>query len=211
MTPPEVGADRIAQKAHYRLARCLYEIGRLADALQALDVYQHIMDKNVPSEAESTLRSKILRAIVGRDENPSNPFPREEHTTSTSSLKRAFLYEVKVHDSIAAGYTISYHYDVPTILCTPNPPEVPTRLFLVQLVKKYHEDVMNRKAWVCWKCSAPAVSLVHTPASYLHMQQPIVVDYAQPVCQNGGICDRAAREMMKNEMRLVAELGKRAR
>ncbi|KAF8873606.1 hypothetical protein CPB84DRAFT_1798274 [Gymnopilus junonius] len=211
MTPPGVKVEHIIQKAHLRLARCLYETGRYGDAIKELDTWRETVGNTHHTETESALRSKILQAIVMRDENDNQKSAKRHYLELPSFPRRSLRYEVKVQDRISGDTVIKYDYYVPTALCSPHPPEIPTRLFLIQLLQNHHNDVMGRRQWTCWRCSAPAVSLVHTPASYLHMEEPLVIDYAQPVCKNGGVCDLVARQMMRDEMWLVAELAKSRR
>ncbi len=49
------------------------------------------------------------------------------------------------------------------------------------------------------------MSLVHTPASYIHLSDPQVVRLCAALSASmAGVCEKAAREMMNKEMRLVA-------
>lgn len=72
------------------------------------------------------------------------------------------------------------------------------------LAAKYDKQVLNSRPWVCWNCPARAVGLVHTPASYMHNPEPLIIDIVQPVCANGGACDAAARKMMAEEMNFLS-------
>lgn len=208
----------LTQKAHFRLARCYCELGRYGDAMQEMESYRELIGGQ-PKLAETSLYTKILGGIINREQAagqssspPSAHFPHHargpvHHPTDGKPHAYQLRYEIRVFD-IA---TPIIRYDiVPAALCTSDPPEMQTRIFLANLVKKYHNEVMKLHPWTCWNCPARAVSLVHTPASYIHLSDPQVVDFAQPVCINGGVCEKAAREMMNKEMRLVAAQAKAA-
>jgi hypothetical protein len=180
-----------------------------------------------PAEAESTLRNKIVTAIVARDEKvaadskvPFAPTQTQNYThprrssnktsprlPSDSTGGRVLRYEVKVSTGLSLPDTIVKIDTVPSSLCSMNPPGKPTKAFLAQLVNKHHDAILREKNWTCWNCPRRAVGLVHTPASYLHLAEPLVVDLVQPVCVNGGACEREARKLMDEEMRLAARRG----
>jgi len=194
----EAGSIALTQKAHYRLARCLFELGKLTDAMKEMDKYRDITGGH-QAEAATSLRNKIIQATVARDGKVATELP-----SATNS--RVLRYEVKV-----TGHPVSIVKNdiVPGSLCSMHPPEMPTKMFLAGLVKKYHDAIMQEKNWTCWNCPRKAVSLVHTPASYLHLAEPMVLDFAQPICVNGGECDKEARKMMDEEMRFAAAMGRR--
>ena len=192
------GSIALTQKAHHRLARCLFELGKLADAMKEMDAYRDIPGGRQTDTATS-LRNNILQAIVARDGKVATELP-----SPTNS--RVFRYEVKVTGHPVA---IVKNDTVPNSLCSMHPPEMTTKIFLAELVIKHHDAIMREKNWTCWNCPRKAVSLVHTPASYLHLAEPMVLDFAQPVCVNGGECDKEARKMMDEEMRFAAATGGR--
>ncbi|KDR73019.1 hypothetical protein GALMADRAFT_212979 [Galerina marginata CBS 339.88] len=131
---------------------------------------------------------------------PVSSTPAKDSGSNTNRPTRPLRYEIKVFVNNSLTGLVKYD-QVPIALCSMHPPEVPTKMFLVQLVKKYDREIMDHQAWVCWNCSSPAVGMVHTPASYLHLEEPEVIDYAQPVCINGGPCDVEARKVMAEKMK----------
>ncbi|KAF8234784.1 hypothetical protein L208DRAFT_1078451, partial [Tricholoma matsutake] len=76
-------------------------------------------------------------------------------------------------------------------------PEIPTKRFLADLVTKHDERLMAEREWTCWTCSKSASCTVHAPCSYLHLPNPMVMDF---VCVPGGACDRQAREFFETNM-----------
>ena len=130
--------------------------------------------------------------------------PRKDGKVATElpshTDSKVLRYEVKV---VGHPVSIVKTDTVPRSLCSMYPPEMPTKIFLAQLVKRHHDAIMEEKNWTCWNCRKKAVSLVHTPMSYLHLEESMVVDFAQPVCINGGECDKEARKMMEEEMRFA--------
>ena len=198
--PQNVNASRsiaLTQKAHHRLARCLFELGQLTEAMKEMDTYRDITGGR-QTEVAMSLRNKITQADAARDGKVAT-----ELASATNS--RVLRYEVKV---IGHPVSIIKNDTVPSSLCSMHPPEMPTKIFLAELVKKHHDAIMQEKRWTCWNCPRKAVSLVHTPASYLHLEEPMVVDLVQPVCVNGGECDKEARKMMDEEMRSTAAMGR---
>jgi len=191
-----------------------------------MDIYRDITGGR-PTGAESTLRNKIVMAIVARDEKVAaeskvpfaptqtqnyihsrrSPNKPSRHVPSDSTGGRVLRYEVKISTGPSRLDTIVKMDNVPSSLCSMHPPERSTKAFLAQLVNKHHEAILQQRNWMCWNCPKRAVGLVHTPASYLHLAEPLVVDFVQPVCINGGACDREARRVMDEEMRLAAKRG----
>ncbi|KJA13024.1 hypothetical protein HYPSUDRAFT_50033 [Hypholoma sublateritium FD-334 SS-4] len=106
-------------------------------------------------------------------------------------------YEIRVH---SAPTPIIKYEVIPLELRVLHPPQAQAIRFLAGLAAKYDKQVLNSRPWVCWNCPARAVGLVHTPASYMHNPEPLIIDIVQPVCANGGACDAAARKMMAEEM-----------
>jgi hypothetical protein len=170
-------------KAHFRLARCLCELRKYAEATKEMETYRDLVGGQ-PTPEETSLHARILNARNLRQVRYEiNVFPEDEPPVVIVKLDMA-----------------------PIKLCAPHPPEVPTRKYVASLVKKYDSGVRKSHKWSCWNCPARAVGLVHTPSSYLHLSDPQVIDFAQPVCVNGGACDKAARAMMDYEMRLATSV-----
>ena len=190
------GSIALTQKAHHRLARCLFELGKLTEAMKEMDTYRDIIGRQ--TEVAMSLRTKITQATAARDGKVAT-----ELASATNS--RVLRYAVKV---IGHPVSIIKNDTVPSSLCSVHPPEMPTKIFLAELVKKHHDAIMQEKRWTCWNCPRKAVSLVHTPVSYLHLEEPMVVDLVQLVCVNGGECDKEARKMMDEEMRSAAAIGR---
>ncbi|KAH9487439.1 hypothetical protein JR316_0001515 [Psilocybe cubensis] len=117
-----------------------------------------------------------------------------------STPTRPFRYEVRVFNQESP---IIKEEVVPVALCVARPPEMETRRFLTSLVSKHDRDILNMQPRTCWNCDKQAIGLTHTPASWLHLSDPLVLDFVQPVCENGGACDQAARQMMYEEMTMA--------
>ena len=113
-------------------------------------------------------------------------------------------YEIQV---IGRQRPIVYKDSVPASLTVAAPPKDKTLAFLALLIKKYHDEIMKSQAWKCWKCGKKATSMLHTPMSYLHLKEPMVRDIAQPICCNGGVCDKEGRLMIEEEMREANGMG----
>ncbi|KAH9487454.1 hypothetical protein JR316_0001530 [Psilocybe cubensis] len=191
-------APDVDQKAHFRFALCLFELKRFGEAIKKMDEYREVIGGK-PTAAERELRSKILHAIMDRDQGRC--FPATERSDAVPG--RLLRYEVKVFNN---AHGILFFDDIPEALCSKNPPEIPSRLYAVKLVSKYHNAILKQRDWLCWNCQAPAISFIHSPALYFQLKEPKVVDYAQPICEDGGNCDISARNMMAETMRLTATL-----
>lgn len=108
---------------------------------------------------------------------------------------RPLRYEIRtVFDPIV------YSDEVDSALCVPQPPEIPTKRFLAELATKYEGRLMAEREWTCWNCPKKATCMVHTPCSYLHLPEPMVVDFAQAVCVDRGECDEAARAFVATSL-----------
>jgi hypothetical protein len=173
----------ITKKAHFRLAQSYRGLGELEKTIVEFDKYQELNGGSSPMEER--LRTKVRggrQTAVGSAPNPA-------------SGTRSMRYEVRsLYDPIV------YNDEVDSALCVIQPPEIPTKRFLAQLVTEYEGRVMAERVWSCWNCPKRATCMVHSPFSYLHLARPMVVDYVHPVCVNGGRCDRAAREFVATDL-----------
>ncbi|KAJ3508368.1 hypothetical protein NLJ89_g5793 [Agrocybe chaxingu] len=204
---PDSPTATSTRKAHLRLARCFYELGKYEDAMKHLDAHRAFVgDRNVSEE--KALRDKILKAQRNRQSGSS----------STNEMTVPLKYVVKISQPTPTA-DIELNETVPLSLCnTRNPPEIQAKELLVNLVKKHHawllkQGPLSGGAWKCWSCGKRANGMVHTPASYLHAylegNNAMVVDFVQPVCVDRGPCDREARKMMQEEMTMAANIGRR--
>lgn len=166
-----------------------------------------------PKLEETSLHTKILSGLVPRGQMSDRSIPPPANQARIVPNPRATvnglnLRQVRYEIRVSGEETPIVKFDmVPIALCSPRPPEAQTKMFLASLVNKYHDELLKSHNWNCWNCPARAVGLVHTPASYLHLPDAQVIDFAQPVCVNGGLCDKAARAMMDEEMRSAARRG----
>lgn len=165
-----------------------------------MDEYRHVMGGQ-PTDAEKGLRTKILHAIMERDEGYRG---QAAHVLAIAP-GRPLRYEVNVFNNESI---IVLFDEIPDNLCSNYPREIPSRLYAVKLVTKYHNSILHGKEWRCWKCFSPAIGLIHSPALYLHLHEPKIVDYVQPICKDGGECDVAAQKMMAETMRLTADFNR---
>ncbi|KAF8055627.1 hypothetical protein FPV67DRAFT_809958 [Lyophyllum atratum] len=175
----------ITLKAHLRLARSLHGLGDLERATMELDKFRALNGKSQASEL--SLRVRILQDQVAQDSVAEDQ----------CGLATRLLHYV-VRTSRPAPIVIDDQ--VPTVLCSTNPPRIPTNAFLTHLVQKYDQRIMHSHEWTCWKCPAKAESMVHTPCAYFHLEEPVVVDLAQPICIHGGECEQQARALMAGQM-----------
>ncbi|CAA7269702.1 unnamed protein product [Cyclocybe aegerita] len=169
------------RKAHLRLARCFYELGKYEDATKHLDVHRAFVGDKSASEEE--LRNKILKA-------QSN---QQSGSSSAEEMTVPLKYIVHISQSTPTA-AIELNETVPLSLCnTRNPPEIPTKKLLANLVEKHHawllkQGPLSGGAWKCWSCGKRATGMVHTPASYLHTylegNEATIVDFTQPVHAN---------------------------
>lgn len=175
----------ITLKAHLRLARSLHALGEFEKATIELDKFRSLNGKSQASEL--SLRVRILQDQVEQD---------------TVAEERCGLATRLLHYVVRTSRPSPIVIDdqVPTVLCSTNPPRIPTNAFLTHLVQKYDQRIMHTHEWTCWKCPAKAESMVHTPCAYFHLEEPVVVDLAQPICIHGGECEKQARALMAGQM-----------
>lgn len=89
---------------------------------------------------------------------------------------------------------LNYKHDVLVEMLSTSAPRTLMTDTLQAMIFAHHKDILSSRTWTCGNCSKPAVDLVHTPMSYLHMpEEPLVLDMVYPICENGSECDRAAR------------------
>ncbi|RDB27263.1 hypothetical protein Hypma_004352 [Hypsizygus marmoreus] len=182
---PSQSTRDITLKAYLRLACSRRGLGQLSEALEALNTFR-TLSGSTPEERD--LRKDINSKM--HPQPPSNP---------ANLSVRPLRYNVQIGSHPA----IIIIDEIPAVLCTSNPPEVRSKMFLANLVRRHDGDLMRRQAWTCWNCPRMATCMTHTPCAYFHLPEPMVVDYVQPVCINQGRCDMEARQFMAQEMARV--------
>ncbi|RDB27265.1 hypothetical protein Hypma_004350 [Hypsizygus marmoreus] len=182
--PCPAQSESITLKAHLRLARSFFGLGELELATDQLDKFREL--NGMPGAAELSLRVRILEEQVAQD--------------CVADELRAPMRLMHFVVRVGRVAPIIIEDQVPAVLCSTNPPRIPTNAFLAHLVQKHDHHIRHSREWTCWKCPAKAVSLVHTPCAYLHLQEPIVVDIVQAVCVQGGECEMQARALMASQM-----------
>ncbi|KAF6758920.1 hypothetical protein DFP72DRAFT_1064424 [Ephemerocybe angulata] len=167
-------------------------LGRYDEALLHLDRYRRL--NGTPHATETELRMHILEKQANENQNQS-----------PGNDMKPIEYEVLVIKG-ANGMQhppLVYKEEAYQELCVPSPSAIQSKAFLVYLVQKHHDEIMGMQRWVCWQCPKGAVSISHNPMSYLNVPEPRVVDFALPVCENGGKCDREARAFFQHEMEMA--------
>ena len=103
----EQEADPIFQKAHFRKARCLYEVGSATLALDALNAYRDLAKGKV-DVMEPQLRAKIAQRLQ-----------QVELSVESDRNMRPVRYEIRLdgHDT-----PFVKHATVPSDLCCRIPP-----------------------------------------------------------------------------------------
>ncbi|KAF5339367.1 hypothetical protein D9611_009766 [Ephemerocybe angulata] len=190
--PTPTTPQLIMQKVYFRLARSCYFLGRYDEALLHLDRYRRL--NGTPHATETELRMHILEKQANENQNQS-----------PGNDMKPIEYEVLVIKG-ANGMQhppLVYKEEAYQELCVPSPSAIQSKAFLVYLVQKHHDEIMGMQRWVCWQCPKGAVSISHNPMSYLNVPEPRVVDFALPVCENGGKCDREARAFFQHEMEMA--------
>ncbi|TFK33160.1 hypothetical protein BDQ12DRAFT_691580 [Crucibulum laeve] len=175
---------KITQKAHLRLARSLHQLGDLEEASSELDEFRSL--NRGPVDPELSLRVQILQDHATRNLEADAPYTRP------------MRYEVRVTGELRP---LIIDEEVSSALCCVKPPEIPAEIFLMHVVNKYHDRIMQLRPWTCWSCSSKAVNMIHTPASYLHLSVPMIIDYVRPVCAHGERCGQQARRFAEGMAR----------
>lgn len=191
-----IASKSITLKAHLRLARSLQGLGKLDKALAELDRFR-ALNGGVSQAAEVKTRSQILEQQAAQDRATNE---RIEGGPPMRSIR----YDVRA----GPFPPIVINEQAPVVICGPNPPEMPAKMFLAALVKKHDPAIMRSRDWMCWNCEKKAASMVHTPCSYLHLADPFIVDYVQPICENRGQCEKEARDFIAQQMTDIARVGR---
>lgn len=190
----------LTQKTHFRLAKCYHNLQNSDKATKALADYQKLHGRRL---AEETADEEKLHLAILQSAQPVG--------------MRAIKYDISVtgNKSDTTPYPVRFYDAVPEHLCTrisqPHLRKEGEKL-LASLVNKYDTkmtlELVKANRMICWHCSKPALSNVHTPASWLHSEPPFIMDSTQPVCSRGGICEREAysymAELMKEAQNLSA-------
>lgn len=186
----------ITLKAHLRLARSLQGLGKFDKALAELDKFR-ALNGGVSQASEVKIRNQILEEQAAQDRATNERIEGGPPMRSVRYEVRTGLFPPIVFDEQA-----------PVVICGPNPPEIPTSMFLAALAKKHDLQIMRSRDWMCWNCEKKAASMVHTPCSYLHLADPCVVDFVQPVCKNRGQCEKEARDFIAQQMSDISRVGR---
>jgi len=184
----EQEADPIFHKAHFRKARCLFELRSAILALESLNAYRDLVKGKV-DDMEPPLRAKILQRIA-----------EAKQSVESDQDTRPLRYEILVdgHDEPFVKYST-----VPSDLCCRIPPRDRGIAFLVGLEVAHEASILNSQAGGCrcWNCPKPATTLAHTPRLYLGLPPeeggPLVRDYVHPICTRAGKCEILAKKKME--------------
>lgn len=202
--------DSIIPKAYFRLARCHFELVAYDEAKVQFENYERSLDPTTNSV------NQLQPAVIGLKKSITDKTDEKKagsgESTSTKKSQDAgadqsfpfITYDARVLGTGAEPFIKTER--APPSICVPRPPEMPTKAFLAMLVKKYSNEILHSQQWHCWNCNRLAEGLVHTPSSYLHQEPPSVVDFIQPVCVNGGECERKAKVQINEELRAAARV-----
>ena len=181
-------ADPIFQKAHFRKARCLFELGSAVLALDSLNTYRDLA-KGIVDDMEPPLREKILQRVV-----------ETKQSVESDQNIRSVRYEIHLdgHDKPIVKRTT-----VPSDLCCRIPPRDRGIAFVVGLMETHEASILNSQpgGCKCWNCGKLATSLAHTLRLHLELPPeeggPLVQDYVHPICAKYGECEILANKKME--------------
>ena len=187
----EQDTDPIFPKAHFRKARCLFELGSAILALQSLDTYSDLVKGEV-DEMEPPLRAKIMQGIL-----------EAKQSVESDQNIRPLRYEILIegHDK-----PLVEHATVPSGLCCRIPPRDRGIAFLVGLMETHEASILDSQpgGCKCWNCGKPAVALAHTPRLFLYFSPeeggPLVRDHVHPICAKGEECEMLAQKKMEGTL-----------
>ena len=183
----EQEADPIFQKAHFRKAQCLLEIGSVMRALESLYAYKGLVKGKV-DDMERPLREKIVRRIL-----------EVTHSVDSDQNMRPLRYEISIDGD---DKHIVKHSTIPSDLCCRIPQRDRSIAFLVRLMETYEASILNSQPGgrKCWNCDKIATSLAHTPKLQLYLIPeeggPVVWDHVHPICAKDGECRLLAAKKM---------------
>lgn len=176
-------------RAHFRLARCYFELNSYDEAKAQMENYDKSMDSTTISISQPAV-TKLKRDINDKRNEMKNKGKKPQMSlTSTPPYKppRRMTYEAKV---LGPDSTSIFQTDVaPAYLCVRQPPERHMYDFMLSVVERHYDDIFYaRPFWSCWICGAHAQTMLHLPAAYLHLPSPLIVDLIRPVCGRTGGC-----------------------
>ena len=183
----EQEADPIFQKAHFRKARCLFELGSAVLALDSLNAYRDLVKGKV-DDMEPPLREKIILHIA-----------EAKKSVESDQNIRPVRYEIYLD---GRDEPFIKHSTVPSDLCHRIPPRDRGIAFIVGLTSAHEASILNSQpgGYECWNCGKPATSLAHTPRLHLELPPeeggPLVLDYVHPICTRYSECDTLAAKKM---------------
>lgn len=178
-------------RAHFRLARCYFEMNSYDEAKAQMEDYDKSMDSTTISISQPAV-TKLKRDINDKRNGIKNKGkkPQKSKISPTLSHKppRPITYEAKV---LSSGRTSFFIREMaPAFLCVRTPPQDEMQDFLLSIVERHYGDIFySRPSWSCWICGDHSRTMLHLPAAYLHLPTPLIVDLIRPVCGRSGVCD----------------------
>ncbi len=113
-------------------------------------------------------------------------------------------YVIDVADAAGNQVSETFSHSVPAAVFASSPSPEQYRALLGILVSAHTQNMLNAAPFKCVICGDNAKELMHQPMSYLHIEVPTVLDFAQPVCGKGS-CDIKARQERRKMLSEVEE------
>ncbi|KAJ7447086.1 hypothetical protein B0H11DRAFT_2248513 [Mycena galericulata] len=78
--------------------------------------------------------------------------------------------------------------------------------FVKKIVATHEPELMQKHPWKCANCGKSATTWLHSPICHIAAFYPVIKDYAQPICEQGGDCAKATRAAMEKAEREDPEI-----
>ncbi|KAK7006232.1 hypothetical protein R3P38DRAFT_3037446 [Favolaschia claudopus] len=182
-----MGSPELVEKARYRREKA-------TQSLDEIDAQRREADPLYTGRPEYNVNERIRDQLREADES-SAAF----QTDTTVEEHRPFGYVVRMKDHDPEYVHMRDMLPISMMLSEPRSSREADRLvaFVKKIVTSHEPELMTKHPWKCYSCGVAATTWIHSPISELASFYPIIKDYARPICEKGGKCEKDARAKMK--------------
>ncbi|KAJ6466846.1 hypothetical protein C8R45DRAFT_1219202 [Mycena sanguinolenta] len=202
-----VNRPAIMDKAKHRLAQA-------TKALDDIDAEKRAIDPDYPGRPKYDIQERMKEQLYEASASSA------KFSETQIEKHKPFGYMVRIKDPEPEYLPMR---DMVPLSLTSEPlggPELElyraSRDEFVRKIVTIHEtELMQQHLWRCFSCGKFAMEWIHYPISDLTHALPLIMDYARPICEKGGNCEKVTRAAMqkaeKEDSEIAKELGVRIR
>ncbi|KAF8173592.1 hypothetical protein K438DRAFT_1980850 [Mycena galopus ATCC 62051] len=182
-----IGSPALMEKARHRLVK--------ADlALDDIDAQKRALDPTYPGrpkyDVQERIREQLEEASVSSAKFQDRDVEEHRPFAYVVRMKEHDPEYVHMRDMVPIGLMLEPSSDARDAY------EARRDAFVRNIVATHEPELMGKHPWTCFSCKKPATAWIHSLISDLASFYPLLKDYARPICEKGGNCERITRLAM---------------